>query len=266
MSISLTTGKYFGIEEKKVESNFFRINITNYQSYSNIEQHYHQNSYLSMLIRGTYTENSTDMNCKIAPGEVILRPSGYNHANSFLAVGGSCMNIEFNQDALLSVNTAAYIPGKARVYRAGIFTDLYKLLYLFLNDIDTCNAEEYVINWISSMETRRLPSRLLWLPKLKQILEDELETQHSLEHLSQRVFVHPVYLARAFREREGLTVGEYRLKMRLKKGIQLLFGTTLPISEIAYTTGFADTAHFIKSFRLYYPVPPSRFRSLINGK
>ncbi|PYF74746.1 helix-turn-helix domain-containing protein [Pedobacter nutrimenti] len=266
MSISLTTGKYFGTEEKKVESPLFRINMTNYQSYSTIEQHYHQNSYLSMLVRGTYLENSSDMNRRIAPGEVILRPSGYNHANSFPAPGGSCMNIEFHQDALKSLDIAAYIPEKTKVYPAGAFTDLYKLLYLFINDGDACNAQEHVINWISSMKPPVVALRLPWLAKLRQILEDELETQHSLEQLSGRVFVHPVYLARAFREKEGLTIGEYRLKMRLKKSVRLLFETDLPISEIAYTTGFTDPAHFIKSFRLYYPVSPFRFRSLTRGK
>ncbi|NQX37837.1 Helix-turn-helix domain-containing protein [Pedobacter steynii] len=265
MAILLSSGNYFGIEKKFNEHPLFKLNLTHYAPAEHIHEHYHENAYLSLLIKGNYEEVNKRNDGIMNPGEVILRPSGYRHANSFGKTGGSCMNIEFKKDALDAYGLRAVLPELATTYQAGAFSYLYKLLYFFSNDLDPELSEEYIFNWLSAHQHTPVPSRLVWLPKVKKILETELETQHTIDSISERVFVHPIYLARAFREREGLTIGEYKLQMRVKKSMELLFSTKLSISEIAYTTGFSDAAHFIKSFRLYYPVSPHKFRSVLKG-
>lgn len=264
MGILLSSGNYFGVEKKVNEYPLFRLNMTHYAPFEHIHEHYHENAYLSMLVRGKYQEVNTRSHGLLNPGEVILRPSGYAHANKFSETGGSCMNIEFKRDAMNAYGISS-LPDAATIYKAGTFSYLYQLLYFFSNDPDPELSEEYIFNWLSENLHCSIPSRLLWLPKVKKILETEPETQHTLHAISERVFVHPVYLARAFREHEGVTIGEYRLRMRVKKAIELLFGTKLSISEIAYATGFTDAAHFIKSFRLYYPISPHKFRSVLKS-
>lgn len=265
MAILLSSGNYFGIEQKVKEQPLFKMNITHYAPFEKINEHYHENAYLSLLIKGKYQEVNKGQEGILNPGEVILRPSGYSHANSFAATGGSCMNIEFKTDVLNAYGLRKSIPGIATTYKAGVFTYLYQLLYSFSNNLDPDLSEEYILNWLAENQDFTIPSRLLWLAKVKTILETELEANHTLQSIAARVFVHPIYLARAFREREGLTIGAYKLRLRIKKSVELLFNTKLSISEIAYSTGFADTAHFIKSFRLYYPVSPHKFRAVVKG-
>jgi AraC-like DNA-binding protein len=265
MAILLSSGNYFGVEKKFNEHPLFKLNITHYAPFERIHEHYHENAYLSLLIKGKYHELNQHNEGMLNPGEIILRPSGYRHANNFPETGGSCMNVEFKNDVLNTYGLRSVLPEKATTYKAGAFTYLYRLLYCFSNDLAPELSEEYIFNWLTENQNYTIPSRLLWLPKVKTILETELETQHTLESISERVFVHPIYLARAFREREGLTLGEYKLRVRVKKSVELLFNTKLSISEIAYSTGFSDAAHFIKSFRLYYPVSPHKFRSVLKG-
>lgn len=265
MSILLSPGNYFGTEQKVNEHPLFKLNITHYSPSEQIHEHYHENTYLSLLIRGKYREIHKQNDNLMGPGEVILRPSGYPHANTFTASGGSCMNIEFKQDTLNAYGLHRLLPQTATTYKTGAFSYLYGLLYFLSNDIEPELAEEYIINWLSQNQDYPVASRLLWLPKVKMILETELDTQHTLNAIAERVFVHPIYLARAFREREGLTIGAYKLRMRVQKSMELLFTTKLSIAQIAYATGFSDTAHFIKSFRLYYPVSPHKFRAVLKG-
>ncbi|MDR6786273.1 AraC-like DNA-binding protein [Pedobacter africanus] len=265
MAILLSSGNYFGVEQKTNEYPLFKMNITHYAPFEHIHEHYHENAYLSLLIRGNYNEVNKLGDGLLNPGEVIFRPSAYNHANRFPGTGGSCLNIEFKHDTLIAYGLNPSLPQRTVIYKTGAFTYLYRLLYFFSKNIEPDLSEAYIFNWLAENQDYTVPSRLLWLPKVKSILESELEITHTLNAIAERVFVHPVYLARAFREREGVTLGEYKLRLRIKKSIALLFASKLSISEIAYTLGFSDAAHFIKSFRIYYPVSPHKFRDVLKS-
>jgi AraC-like DNA-binding protein len=265
MAIILSAGNYFGVERKQDENAGFKLNITRYDPFTEIREHYHENAYLSLLINGQYREMTGRREQDMAPGEVIFRPAGYRHANHFPGIGGSCLNIEFKPEALYEQVGKIMIPAAANIYPAGAFEYLYRLLYCFVNDLGAGLSEEYLFTWLGAQTDLQLPQRLLWLPKVKAILETELEALHPIAELAARVHVHPVYLARAFKERLGLTPGEYHLKMRLKRALELLFRSNESISAIAYTTGFTDAAHFIRCFRACYQVSPHKFRSSLKS-
>lgn len=265
MATILSSGNYFGIERKQEESTCFKLNITRYDPFTDIDRHYHENAYLSLLINGKYREINSKAEQDLLPGELIFRPSGYDHANHFPASGGSCLNIEFKPEAIYGLIGKAVVPRTTVIYPAGAFEYLYKLLYCFVNDLGDDLREDYILNWLAGQTEQRIATRLLWLPRVKEILEHELEERHSIADLAARVHVHPVYLARAFKEREGLTPGEYLLKMRLKKAVELLFRTSQSVSAVAYATGFSDAAHFIRSFRLCYPSSPHKFRAALKS-
>ncbi|HVI46417.1 MAG TPA: helix-turn-helix domain-containing protein [Chitinophaga sp.] len=260
MAIILSPGIFFGEEKKVHENAFFRMNIAHYDPYTDIREHHHENAYLSLLIKGDYHEKNRKEQHTLASGEFIFRPAGYNHANHFMDRGGSCLNIEFKQDILQQHELYLSFPEKATRYKVGTFTSLYKLLYCFIKDIDNGMPEDYIINWLADNKPGNIALRLPWLPQAIHILETEFDVHHSIRSLSERVHVHPVYLARAFKERTGFTPGEYQLKMRVQRTMELLFSTNLSVTQIAYAAGFSDTAHMIRSFRLFYPFSPHKFR------
>jgi AraC-like DNA-binding protein len=264
MGIILSPGHYFGNEQQFNENASFKLNITAYQPQTNIHEHYHENAYLSLLINGSYEEVNRKTSSGIMPGEVLFRPAGYHHANHFHE-GGRCLNIEFKKDGLQQLELQTALPGKMMVYKAGTFDYLYRLLYFFSQDPGIFLPEEYILSWLSEYTADTIPVRLPWLPKVKAILENEFDTHHTIKSIGARVFVHPIYLARAFKEREGITIGEYQLKMRVRKAMALIFTTTLPVADIAFTAGFSDASHLVRSFRFFYLATPRRFRALLKS-
>ncbi|HWV67625.1 helix-turn-helix transcriptional regulator [Chitinophaga sp.] len=265
MSIVLSPGNYFGKEQQVGENAAFLLNITAYQPDVQIGVHYHQNAYLSLLINGSYEEVSRKTDRVVIPGEVLFRPAGYSHANHFRSSGGRCLNIEFKSNGLQELELDHLLPGAAAIYKTGTFDYLYRLLYAFLQDPKSALPEEHMISWLLEYAEEKLPERLPWLPKVKAILENEFDTHHTIRSLAARVFVHPIYLARAFKEREGITPGEYQLKMRVRKAMTLLFTTSLPVTDIAFSTGFSDASHLVKCFRLFYKATPHKFRALLKS-
>ncbi|MBO9729550.1 MAG: helix-turn-helix transcriptional regulator [Chitinophaga sp.] len=263
MGIVLSPGHYFGQEQQSNENAAFKLNITAYQPEVHLHEHYHENAYLSLLINGGYEEVNRQTSSHIRPGEVLFRPAGYHHANHFRDTGGHCLNIEFKQADLQQLEQRITLPTKMTVYKAGTFDYLYRLLYFFSADPHVTLHEEYVLNWLSEYSAVQVPLRLAWLPKVKAILENEFDTHHTIQSVAARVFVHPIYLARAFKEREGVTIGEYQLKMRVRRAMELLFTTAFPVADIAYAAGFSDASHLVRSFRFFYGATPHRFRSLL---
>ncbi|NML38834.1 helix-turn-helix transcriptional regulator [Chitinophaga sp. G-6-1-13] len=265
MSIILSPGHYFGKEQQFNENAFFKLNITAYQPDTHIGAHYHENAYLSLLINGGYHEMNRRTEDEVRPGELLFRPAGYTHANRFLEQPGRCLNIEFKQSGIEELTLKGSLPQQLIIYKPGAFSDLYQLLYAFLKEPANCLPEEHIVNWLSEVTDVKIASRLPWFTQAKDILQNEFDTHHTIQSIANRVFVHPVYLARAFKEKEGMTVGNYQLKMRAQKAMELLFTTRLPVTDIAFSAGFSDTSHLIRVFRAFYRCTPHQFRRHLNS-
>lgn len=264
MAISLAPGKYFGRQVAARQAPVFKISMTQYQPHDKIRMHYHENPYLSLLINGQYQEIGEDKPVSINPGHVLFRPEKLHHSNIFGSSGGRCLNIEW-EPTLFDRYEIKPAPAHMAIYSPGTLDHLDQALYCFMNGADSFLPEEYLLNWLSKDQAVQVPSRLGWLSRLKAILDHEMEDRHTIRSLADRLFLHPMYLARAFKEKEGLTIGEYQLRARIKHAVNLLYTTNKPVSDIAYASGFTDAAHFIRSFRLHYQVTPRKFRLALKG-
>lgn len=138
---------------------------------------------------------------------------------------------------------------------------LYNLLNCFKIDASVDLTSEFIYDWLFRINQKTPGStHLPCIEKVSKILENRHCEYHSLARIAERVHVHPVYLARAFKERKGLTIGEYQLKAKLKNAVSLLLNTNQSISSISFANGFYDDAHFIRSFKAIYKISPHKFR------
>ena len=74
--------------------------------------------------------------------------------------------------------------------------------------------------------------------------------------------LHPVYVARAFRQHFGIGVAEYARVVRAEHARILLATTEAPIAEIALLAGYADQSHLTRSMRRLLAATPSEIRQL----
>ena len=83
-----------------------------------------------------------------------------------------------------------------------------------------------------------------------------------VEDAAKSVSLSPSYFSRLFRAASGLSPYEYLLGVRLEKAKEMLLETTVPVSEVAYRTGFGSDANFIAFFRRETGISPLRFRHM----
>ena len=70
----------------------------------------------------------------------------------------------------------------------------------------------------------------------------------------------PNYFNSCFRSQIGLPFGEYLRNMRLNYAENLLRASAMPVTEIAYESGFSSLSHFSRSFRERYGCAPQEYR------
>ena len=106
-----------------------------------------------------------------------------------------------------------------------------------------------------------------WVKALKDIIQDQVDTNITLKQLSKDVNIHPAYLSREFSKYfDNLSFGEYLRKLRIEKAIEYLDTSYYSLTKIAYLTGFSDQSHFTRVFKQHTGKNPSTYRKKLLKK
>ena len=119
-------------------------------------------------------------------------------------------------------------------------------------------------------EAARQPSTRIgaaptWLRQAREMIVEHFSETPKLTQIAGEVGVHPVYLATAFRQKFGITIGEFVRRLRIEHACAELNKNDLPLSAIALQAGFADQSHFSKVFKAYVGMTPRDYRTLVRG-
>ncbi|MDN5286534.1 MAG: AraC family transcriptional regulator [Mucilaginibacter sp.] len=99
---------------------------------------------------------------------------------------------------------------------------------------------------------------------LKLKIQEQWSKQIQIKDLAKQYHVSYTWLRRSFRELSGISPGQYHLNLKLEKACQMLAGSDMTISEIAFTTGFATEFHFSRIFKKKMSMTPSKYRFELN--
>ncbi|WP_109438669.1 AraC family transcriptional regulator [Aquimarina sp. AU119] len=257
----LYNGQYLGQTIKSYETDMISVKSTLHEM-SKSKFHAHSNSYLSILLSGLYSEVTPVSQKIIYPSNILYRPAYYNHKNQFITDKTKCLNIEFRPEWFdkLDINSQEIKPYIKNIQNHPL---ILHLLIDFLKHHQIDFFEELLQNIIINEDRVNTPLRKPWLSKLIRILNNETEENHSLKSLSERVFVHPNYMSRVFKEHFGVTIGQYQMDKKVKSATKKLFIDRDSIVQIASDCGFFDESHFIKTFKAFNKITPHQFRMLL---
>src|SRR5213076_2093465 len=117
----------------------------------------------------------------------------------------------------------------------------------------TQNAVEHLLldvfeKYLKTKSTgKKIPS---WVKELKEIIQDQIDTNITLKQLSKDLDINRAYLSREFSKYfNDLSFGDYIRKLRIKKAIEYLNTPAYSLTKIAYLTGFSDQSHFTRIFK-----------------
>jgi len=99
-----------------------------------------------------------------------------------------------------------------------------------------------------------------WLVRVRQRLFDDPAEGLTVREIAEDEGLNLSHVARTFRERLGVTVGEYLRVRRLQIAADALLTSEKPIASIAVDAGFCDQSHFGRAFATRYGTTPALLR------
>lgn len=78
----------------------------------------------------------------------------------------------------------------------------------------------------------------------------------SLQQVASMFYISKEYLSKVFKQFTGQSFTCYITELRMKKAKSLICSYKVPIKDVVLMVGYADQAHFYKTFRKYYGMPP----------
>lgn len=101
------------------------------------------------------------------------------------------------------------------------------------------------------------------MSRLEALITSRLDTKLLLSDMAREVGMSRSNLARLFRRRMGLSLGQYLIGRRISKAKELLLSDEYRIGEIAVAVGFANQGHFDDLFKKWVGLTPREYRQSI---
>jgi AraC family transcriptional regulator len=221
------------------------VTVVRYAPFQELKTHAHSEEGLTIVLQGTFLEESPRGTLVVQAGSIATRPYGMVHTNRFGSDGAVIVGVIPDRDRFVEPIrewTRSDIPA---AFRAG--------LRLVAED------EHALLELLAAIGPRTRADRMTAV-RARRLLDDP-EQRLTVSALARSMSVHPIHLARQFRETYGVSVREYRTIQLVRRAAVLVLGTKTPLSRIAHECGFADHSHMCRAFRRVAGWSPSRLRA-----
>lgn len=137
-------------------------------------------------------------------------------------------------------------------YKFTVIGALYNLLGTVINNgmYNTFNTSTDIINDKN-------------IPKLKKVLtfiRNNFDKPITLCDIAKHAEMSPKYFCSFFKTMTRKTPIEYLTAYRIERAARRLLNTDMSVTVIAYSCGFNDLSHFIKTFKQHKGITPAKFR------
>ncbi len=220
--------------------------------------------YIAVVLEGgmlkTFRRRTMDFDGACA----LIMPAGAAHSARFGANGARVVAVRAKDP---SGSIAAVLDRLADLRGPG-FTRLGWCLAAELRASDAAASlavEGFALELLAATSRGSAPARPVgrtpaWLSSAEELLRARIDDRIGLRELADAVAVNPSHLARTFRARYGVSVGEYGRRLRLEWAATEIARSDTPLAQIASQGGFADQSHFTRLFKQHVGTTPARYR------
>jgi AraC family transcriptional regulator len=257
----IQSGVLGGAPHQALSAGAFAIRLARLPPGLRLPPHAHEPATLNIVLDGEYREAVERGAFRShSPATILAKPAGAVHANQVGPAAVECLVVELAADAVSDV----VVQRSASIARCG---GRLRAEMLRVDAFTAMAVESLVLELLA--ELHRTPAsaaepRNPWLIRARDLLHDE-PGPSTLSDLAQRIGMHPVYIARAFRRRYGCSVGEYARQLRVERARRLLHYTRQSLSETAVRAGYSDQSHLTRDFRRAFGLSPRTYRRLARG-
>ncbi len=231
------------------------------RSYKKVESdllpHDHEYLTVSLLLAGNLIEHTNTGTRVVKPGSVLIKPAALIHGDEFTEnctllslkiYDWDYYNFDFNNWEIIQQNM---------------------LLKCFLKVIQSKNKKESLdelkanITVITNKRQiqKSIPDKIKHIRKL---IDTQFLEPLQISQLAKEVHMHPVHLGRTFKAFYNIDIKAYQQQLRLHFAVSEMITNSNNLTEIAYSTGYADHSHFSRTCKKSTNLSPKKISTLLN--
>lgn len=220
--------------------------VVRYAPHQRLETHAHDQDGLTVVLHGDAVEEVKHRTTVAHAGWAGARPFGVRHENRFGPRGAIILAIIPDRPTFHGLTRQWTWADSPVAYRAGL-----RLLR---------HSEDALVELVAALDPDPTsPRDTRAITRVCKMLEDPT-TRPSVSALARELDLHPVYLARRFRQAFGVSIREYWTIRMVRRASELVVSTSQPLSRIAHECGFADHSHMCRAFQTVAGWHPSSIR------
>jgi AraC family transcriptional regulator len=253
-----------GTVRKRYTFSGFALLETSHEAGDWLPPHAHSHAYMTVTVRGTYTEGCRGQEDFCSPKSVRFLPAHERHTNRFHQPT-LCLNAELAPEfaeryaksaatrvaeqkspfaCLTAQRLCAELGYQDNLVELAVLTAIIDLFSLF--------------TWPSRCaETWPAP----WLLRVRDYIEEHCGNAIRLNELSAVAGRHPAHLSSEFRRFFGKTISQFIRERRVLRAADMLRSGFANACEVAMMCGFYDQSHFTHAFRRMMGCTPAQYRS-----
>ena len=258
----LVTGQYFS--EETLTANTIRNNalqdeeILNYSFARNEDEdgYYQYRDEIEMLEKLEKGELEFHIDASRLPVNELFRVG-------LMAEDYGMKQTEYMVVTALALASRAAIRGGVPPYKAYQINGIYdQKLTKSQNMLDMLQLYMDGINELNKLvrERRKKQNFGNYTERCKDYISQHIKMKITVEKIADALEISPSYLARVFKEEEGISVKKYLLTERLKISCNLLRNSDASIAEISDYLNFHSQSYYTEKFKQQYAMTPTQYR------
>ena len=266
-SRALAYGMFFGTDEIRRELPGFSVSLLSPELRAeDVPLHSHQNASFVLVLKGCYLSSADGAERVSRSPALFFNPAGTTHRDSFELAQGRFLAVSLSEQSRRIAGEGTKLPATAIALSKGAaVATAFRLAQECMRPEPDASGTMEGLCWelVSNTAGETFWSRArrpAWLRLALELLQEECDRPLRIAEIAQRIGVHPVHLARAFRNTFRCTPAEYLARCRVRRAMALLRGSNLPLAQIALAAGFFDQSHFSRSFRQHFGIAPRAYR------
>jgi AraC family transcriptional regulator len=265
-AINFKSGEFYGHVHHGASASLFDIRrLRATRSEDEVETHRHDDAHFVLVLSGVYISSALHAPPRAPSPTLVFNPAGTTHRDRFVDGKGSFMTVSLDPTLLSGADELVTAQECATVLRD---TTSAAAAFRIAREIDRggdvalleAHAWEMLASLHKSAPTSR-PTLPAWAHQAYEAVMDLATDSHlRIADVAAALDVHPVHLARVFRQAWGCSPGDLLRWRRIEQACGLLGRPELCLADVALTVGFADQSHMTRAFQARYGMTPSSYR------
>ena len=267
MTQRLQLGDYYGLTHSAYEVVGLKLAEREYPALLKTPMHAHSTAHLSFVLAGGFEQTYGSKKRLQSVFTTTFYSPRERQSEMFSVEGCQLFNVELDANWYRRFCAYGAMRDHSVDFKAGSIGWLMSKLVVEYRAFDPMSPLTIegitleIIGEASRKFSRSHHHHMSWLSRARDILHDHFADNLTISQIAKLLDVHPVYLATAFRKVYHCTIGDYRRRLRVEFACRELATSRSTLAEVALAAGFADQAHFSKTFKRLTGTTPAKYRA-----